>query len=161
MLQAKSVRKALPVIAIVLAPALGGFAGCPAEIVAGKVAEFVLMPVVGGLSRSPPVEPSTDSQEMPVLGGLLVKGLGPLHRQHALWAIEETLKNAPDGQARQWDAGLGNGGTVVVVRTYTAQDGRVCKKYLITVIDPNGERSAHDTACRDPDGTWASYKSSG
>ena len=76
-------------------------------------------------------------------------------RQAMKRTFQHTLETVRSGTTKSWqNSKSGNGGSVTPTETYRRADGTYCRKFIQTVTVVAGTRAAHDTACREADGTW-------
>jgi surface antigen len=65
------------------------------------------------------------------------------------------LDNNPDGELTSWsNQKTGVVGTITPMRTFRADDGRLCRSYHASVAVKEGVDSGMMTACRAPSGSW-------
>ena len=106
----------------------------------------------GGGSRSP----SSGNPVMVsgLISGPIGAGLGAGEKQRALAAEFQALEYAQSGQAVTWTGGSGRSGSVVPAQPYRvgSQD---CRQFAHKVVIDGTTRTARGTACRNPDGSWA------
>lgn len=71
--------------------------------------------------------------------------------------VSEALEYEPTGAIVRWsNPATGNGGRIIVTRTYFLADGAPCREYTRTTEHGSGpsDREA-GTGCRDEDGRWS------
>jgi surface antigen len=81
--------------------------------------------------------------------------LDPADREQMVHTAQAALENNKSGEAANWsNPDSGHLGTVMPVRTFDADSGTPCREYQQTVTVEDKTGVAHETACRQPDGTW-------
>ena len=96
-----------------------------------------------------------------LLGGCAGTGeraaLTETDRQSMDRAAQEALEFSKIGQGSNWsNPDSGHVGSITPLRTYETDSGRPCRDYQQTVTMGGKTGLAHDTACRQPNGTWIS-----
>lgn len=110
----------------------------------------------GAISTNVPTIPPSGV----LLGGLLASSAGrslededkAFMNQRTSQALETGLTNKP---AKWQNPKSGDQAQVVPTRTYQQPDGTYCREYTQTIFVKDQPQSAHGTACRQSDGTWA------
>jgi surface antigen len=65
------------------------------------------------------------------------------------------MENAPDGELTSWsNPDTGVVGTITPVKTFRADDGRLCRSYHASIAVEEGVDSGTLTACRAQSGRW-------
>jgi surface antigen len=95
-----------------------------------------------------------------LLGGLIGNRIGAAmddeDKQRAYAAQIDALEHAPSGAPVSWkNPDSGRYGTVVPGPAYQ-ESGRNCRSFTHTIYIDGRPQTARGTACRNPDGTWAS-----
>lgn len=89
------------------------------------------------------------------VGNQVGASLDSADRAYAHRAAQQSLEQAPSGQATGWkNPDSGNSGTYTPTRTYETAGGRYCREYQQTVNVGGQTQRAYGTACRQPDGSW-------
>jgi surface antigen len=95
-----------------------------------------------------------------VIGGFMgwyaANQLSKLDKRKADNTVLEGLVAAPDGQTGIWsNEESGHGGSFTPTRSYTAEDGRICRDFKASLkLRDSSEQEAYGTACRQEDGVW-------
>jgi len=94
-----------------------------------------------------------------LLGGLIGNRIGAAlddeDKQRAYAAQMDALERGPSGAPVSWrNPDSGRYGTVVPGPAYQ-EAGRNCRSYTHTIYIDGRPQTARGTACRQPDGTWA------
>ena len=104
------------------------------------------------------------AQTMAIAGGALIGGVSGYSIGERLYpsdvaaynaTAETALAQARDGEIRGWsNPDTGNSGIIRPVRTFTAQNGAICRDYRSTFAFNDGALSADGTACKQANGNW-------
>jgi surface antigen len=90
-----------------------------------------------------------------LLGGYIGNRLDDRDKRMATQAAQQAFENNRSGQASVWNnPDSGNSGSITPTRTYQ-QNGQYCREYKQTITVGGEPQTAHGTACRQADGTWA------
>ncbi len=95
-----------------------------------------------------------------LLGGLSATASAPRsttrNKRRAYEAQMDALERGPSGAAVSWkNPDSGRYGTIVPGPSYQ-ESGRNCRQFTHTIYIDGRPQTARGTACRNPDGTWAS-----
>jgi surface antigen len=83
------------------------------------------------------------------------EALDPADRRQMIETAQTALENNKSGESANWsNPDTDHLGTVMPVRTFDADSGAPCREYQQTVTVEGKTGVAHETACREPDGTW-------
>ena len=81
-------------------------------------------------------------------------------QSHMAAAMQVALESRKTGVGQVWENPLtGRRGTITPLRTWTADDGRACRKYQALVTIDNSTRASYGKACRTAAEIWVDIRS--
>ena len=86
--------------------------------------------------------------------------LSPEDQSHMAATMQVALESRKTGEGEVWENPLtGRRGTITPLRTWTADDGRACRKYQALVTIDNSTRASYGKACRTAAEIWVDIRS--
>lgn len=93
------------------------------------------------------------------LGALLGTTLGRSMDGNDLYRVNHALETSPTGSAFVWqNANTGGAYRVTPTRTYQVAQNAYCREFVTWGMIGGYEEKMYGTACRQPDGSWATVK---